>query len=302
MPPEDRALQNQMDSAMKIFLNYRRNDNAHATDRLFERLTGEFSKDNICYDIESIPPAVNWRKFLTAKVRECDVVIVAIGDRWLEELQNRSDPRDMVRTEIQMALELGIPILPLQIGARAIPSREDLPEDIAELADYHGLHLRPGLDFQRDMDYLIEQLKKLDQQLTPTEPPSSPPIAEPTPRPGDPDLIQVRRMGNLAIATLKASTLSDEEGRTGFDAIKALFDKEGQPLIIDLSEVQHISSSGLSFLIRLARHIRLQSSDIWLCNAHPTVTEALRLIKIDTFLNLVDTEEDAIAAIQEMEK
>jgi anti-anti-sigma factor len=155
---------------MKLFLSYRRGDNPHATDRLVDRLVGEFGRENVFYDIDSIPIGVNWRTRITDNVSQCDVFIEVVGDNWLEELRQREATNDMVRFEIQTALKRGVPIVPVQVSHAAFPAREALPGDIADFADWNGLQLRPGLDFQTDMRRLIDRLQELAGALRTLEP------------------------------------------------------------------------------------------------------------------------------------
>ena len=164
---------------MKIFLNYRRTDNPHAIDRLVERLVNEFGKDNIYYDIH-IPIGVNWRTHIAESVSQCDVFLAVIGDAWVEELKRREGTEDNVRWEIESALQRKVPIVPIQAGQSELPPRDVLPSDIAELADWNGLRLRPGQDFQGDVGRLIDRLRQLARELGLPETPS-PQIGSPGP-------------------------------------------------------------------------------------------------------------------------
>jgi anti-anti-sigma factor len=158
---------------MKLFLSYRHGDSPHATDRLVDRLIGEFGRDNVFYDIDSIPIGVNWRTRITDSVSQCDVFVAVVGDKWVEELRLREGTNDMVRFEIESALKRGIPIVPILVSNAAFPSRESLPSEIADFADWNGLQLRPGLDFQVDMRRLIDRLQEFARALRALEPPSA---------------------------------------------------------------------------------------------------------------------------------
>jgi anti-anti-sigma factor len=280
--------------AMKIFLNYRRNDNAHATDRLFDRLAAEFGRDNIFYDVSSVPIGVNWRKYITDRVSQCDVFVATVGDSWLEELRRREGTNDMVRFEIESALKRGVPIVPVQVGTTPIPARESLPADIADFADWNGTLLRPGLDFTGDMQRLMERLKEMARALTQSAPAT--PAAPGTPAPAC--FQEVRRVGAVTVVVLRSSILDEDGSRALYDGLKTLIDGGASRLVLNLSRVEHLSSVGLQPLLSAYRRLRLASGELRICAAQPAIRELFRMIRFDRILGLDDTEEAAIAAIQ----
>ena len=81
------------------------------------------------------------------------------------------DPRDFVRIEIESALQGQISVIPVLVGGASIPSAERLPDSIQDLSYRQGIAVRSDQDFHRDMDRLIEHLKKL--------PPAVPPLQSP---------------------------------------------------------------------------------------------------------------------------
>ena len=71
------------------------------------------------------------------------------------------DPGDFVRIEIESALKRQIPVIPVLVRGASIPPAEQLPVSIQELSYRNGIAVRVDPDFHRDMDRLIEQLKKI---------------------------------------------------------------------------------------------------------------------------------------------
>jgi hypothetical protein len=68
----------------KIFLNYRRGDDAGTVDRLFDRLEQAFGRDRIFMDVEGhIRAGDDYVDVLRAQVAACDVLLAVIGPRWL---------------------------------------------------------------------------------------------------------------------------------------------------------------------------------------------------------------------------
>ena len=149
-----------------IFISYRRADSADVTGRIYDRLINQFGRVAVFKDVDSIPLGYDFREYLDEKVRKCRVVLVIIGDRWLEESggsgnSRLDDPRDFVRIEIESALTRKIPIIPLFVRGASMPPDEKLPESIRSLVYRNGIAIRSDPDFHRDMDRLISALTNI---------------------------------------------------------------------------------------------------------------------------------------------
>lgn len=146
------------DSVNQIFISYRREDSAAITGRIYDRLVQKFGRDAVFKDVDSMPLGVNFRKRLDAIVSECAVVLVVIGDRWVERLDN---PRDFVRIEVESALRRDIPVVPLLVHDAPLPPEENLPESLRELIDRNGLTIGHDPHFHGDITRLISSLDLL---------------------------------------------------------------------------------------------------------------------------------------------
>jgi hypothetical protein len=147
----------------KIFLSYRRDDSADATGRIYDRLVQRFGKEQIFKDVDSIPLGVDFREHLGNVVGRCNLVLVVIGDRWIDAgpagARRLDDAADFVRIEIEAALERKIPVVPVLVRGATIPADSALPPSLRALAYRNGMSVRPGPDFHRDMDRLIAGLE-----------------------------------------------------------------------------------------------------------------------------------------------
>ena len=70
----------------------------------------------------------------------------------------------------------------------------------------------------------------------------------------------------------------------------------GRQVVVDLSDVTFLSSSGLRILLLLARELRRQGGDLQLCAPRPQVAEVFHLTGFDQIFELFPTREDAAAA------
>ena len=106
-----------------------------------------FSQADVCLDIDSIPPGIDWVNYIEQQVAECDVVIVMIGDDWLtleteHGTRRIDDPDDPVRLEVKGALEREIPVIPALVEGATMPRPADLPDEIAVLPRRNAMRLR----------------------------------------------------------------------------------------------------------------------------------------------------------------
>jgi uncharacterized membrane protein YeaQ/YmgE (transglycosylase-associated protein family) len=152
-------------SQEKVFISYRRDDSRHVTGRIYDRLIKEFGDKSVFRDVDSIPLGLDFRKHVDETISQCDVCLVVIGDDWLavsdKNGQRRiDDPRDHVRIEIEAALRRTIPVVPLLVGGAVMPSIDELPPSLQDLAFRNGIPVRPDPDFHRDVDRLLSGLKQ----------------------------------------------------------------------------------------------------------------------------------------------
>ncbi len=104
--------------AGKIFINYRRGDDAGFTQALYLRLEDEFTADDLFMDVEGhIKPGDDFVEVLNHQVAASDVLLVVIGPRWADLLAARAgDPDDFVAIEIKAGLDNAKRVIPVLVG------------------------------------------------------------------------------------------------------------------------------------------------------------------------------------------
>jgi hypothetical protein len=152
---------------MKIFISYRREDAESALSSVIPELRKAFGAENITLDILSIPAGENVPEYISRAICSSDVVLVLIGERWLDASQDGvrrlDDPSDFVRMEIETAQNSKIQIVPVLLGGARMPKEHELPQAINQLAVRNGVQVRWGRDFERDIEELITSLKAIGQ-------------------------------------------------------------------------------------------------------------------------------------------
>ena len=146
-----------------IFINYRRDDAPGVAGRLYDHLAKDFQRRDLFMDVDAIKPGLDFIKQLDTQVSNCDVLLALIGPHWLtaknkQGARRLDGVRDYVRVEIASALKRDIPVIPVLIDGAGMPSEEDLPDDLKNLARRHALELR-HTRFAADADAIVSALK-----------------------------------------------------------------------------------------------------------------------------------------------
>lgn len=142
-----------------IFINYRREDSSGWAGRLSRDLVASLGGDEVFADIADIEPGVDFAETIAKKLASVDVLLAVIGPRWLAAADKKTagrrldDPDDLVRKEIATALQRGIRVVPVLVGGAALPSAEELPDDLKGLIRRNACELS-----DTRWDYDVRQL------------------------------------------------------------------------------------------------------------------------------------------------
>ena len=144
----------------RVFISYRRSDSSELTGRLRDRLVQRFGASSVFVDVDSLGPGDEFRSALEAAIRNCDVFLAMIGPDWLQPAEGSSTPRlfgpdDHVRAEVETALQSGVKIIPVLVGAASMPPATSVPSSISDLVNLHAARLRSDPDFHTDVDRLL---------------------------------------------------------------------------------------------------------------------------------------------------
>ncbi len=144
-----------------LFISYRREDSAGFAGRLADALEARFASDQVFRDVDDIQPGEDFVAAIHDRLRAMDAVLVLIGPRWLTAVKDGArrldDPRDFVRLEIDTALELGKPVIPVLVGGETMPAEQDLPEPLRALARRQAFNLSDAA-WKADVARLVEAL------------------------------------------------------------------------------------------------------------------------------------------------
>lgn len=150
----------------RIFISYRRSDSRRQAAELYDRLSGRFSKDDVVFDVDSIPYGVDFRDYVRGSILQSAVVLAVIGPRWQQTLtrsrwlnwwQRRGD---FVRVELELALEHGVPIVPVLVGGAQMPEASLLPPSLNRLSYANAATVTLGADAESNLEKLVAAIRR----------------------------------------------------------------------------------------------------------------------------------------------
>jgi hypothetical protein len=142
-----------------IFLSYRRRDTQWAARGIYDRLVDRYGRENVFRDLDAIPPGARFRDYVEKKISESDIFILLIGKAWAsyaDETGRRrlEHPKDPVRLELETALRLGLPIIPVRVEGALMPTERDLVPSIIDVLEFNAAEVTDSR-WEYDVDRLL---------------------------------------------------------------------------------------------------------------------------------------------------
>ena len=179
-----------------IFISYQRSDCLSQANGLHDGLVNRLPNAEIFMDVDSIPAGVDFEQHIREAIDGCDVVLVLIGDNWMDtragtETRRIDEPNDFVRLEIESALaNPTVTTIPVLVEGAQMPEAATLPESIQKLARINAFEL-DDRRWKADLARITELLAGLKTKPAGTQPsqqaqPPSPPQPQAYPPPAAP--------------------------------------------------------------------------------------------------------------------
>ena len=146
-----------------IFISYRRSDTAYVVDRLSHTLAGQFGRESVFRDVESIAPGEDLVRLIEEAIAEADVVLAVIGKEWLREPRNAAEEKrvDWVVRELTEAIEGRKPLIPVLVQPVKLPDESELPPQIRSLCHINGVELHPDPYYASDLNRLVSEIRRI---------------------------------------------------------------------------------------------------------------------------------------------
>jgi TIR domain len=154
------------DPGPMIFLSYRRDDTEQITGRIRDRLTARFGERSIFRDVDSIPVGMRFRDKIEETLRAAKVLVAVIGPQWAEAVDRQGrrrmdQPEDPVRFELETALALGLPLLPILVKEARMPQADELPASLTGLPGINAVIIPAEPYFSEGMVRLNAAIESL---------------------------------------------------------------------------------------------------------------------------------------------
>jgi hypothetical protein len=148
-----------------IAISYRRSDTSALAGRIFDRLSAHYGEHEVFMDIDNIPFGVDFRSHIRETLQRTDVLIALIGADWLGRdaagTARIRQEKDLVRVEIETALERKIRIIPVLIDGAKMPDDSELPATFGNFAFLNAAEMSSGRDFRTHMDRLVFAIDRI---------------------------------------------------------------------------------------------------------------------------------------------
>ena len=149
----------------KVALSYRRNDSSVIVGRIRDNLSARYGNTAIFMDLDNIPYGTDFRSHINKVLSSIEVLLVIVGPDWLgrksDGLTRIHDHDDFVRTEVAIALERKISVIPILVNDAKMPADKDVPDNIVDFAYKQAAVVDSGRDFTAHMDRVTTEVDKL---------------------------------------------------------------------------------------------------------------------------------------------
>ena len=107
--------------------------------------------------------------------------------------------------------------------------------------------------------------------------------------------LSTEKIGEVIVVSLLTEVLdagNADEFKTGFASIA----EESKKIVLELSRVNFIDSSGCGSLLSCHRQIKSLGGDLKICGMQETVRMVFELVRMDRIIDLFDSKEEAVKA------
>ena len=107
--------------------------------------------------------------------------------------------------------------------------------------------------------------------------------------------ISTQEVKRVSVMTVKgrvdSATAPDLE-----NALKQLVETEKTQIVLDLKDVEYMSSAGLRAMVSTLKAVKRINGDLRLCSPSPRVAEVLRLAGLTSIFNIYPSQADAVGS------
>jgi anti-sigma B factor antagonist len=110
--------------------------------------------------------------------------------------------------------------------------------------------------------------------------------------------ISEKQVDDVIVLDLQGSLMGGPEAVSLNDAINRFLDQNSLKLVINLSSVERVNSSGLGILIKALTTFKTNGGELKLAHVNANLENLLAITKLDSILESYDTEDAAVRSFQ----
>ncbi|MGB0882923.1 MAG: STAS domain-containing protein [Vicingaceae bacterium] len=104
---------------------------------------------------------------------------------------------------------------------------------------------------------------------------------------------EINKEEELILISLKGNLMGKEQVQELLDEIDFFYNEGVKKIIINLSEMEYMNSSGLSVLINIFTQARNKGGEVVITNIPEKINQLLIITKLNSIFNIEETVEDA---------
>ena len=150
-----------------VLVSYRRSANTAFVRCIIFHLEQVFGRKNVLssfHQEEALGPALPFDiDAIRHRMERTNAIVVVIDPHYVVDFKELSPSyeSDVVKIELEMAMTIDIPLIPVMINGAHMPSAEELPPTLADLTHIQGLTVHGYMGFSSDMDELVYHLLRV---------------------------------------------------------------------------------------------------------------------------------------------
>ena len=113
-------------------------------------------------------------------------------------------------------------------------------------------------------------------------------------------LFESREASDGLVVTIDSPvSLNDFRSSTFREALYQFVQERTDPkVVLDLSAIDYLSSSGVAILVGLKRRVDMQHGKLVLCRVQPLVCDLLRVMRLNQYFTFANDEPEALALLR----
>jgi len=142
-----------------VFLSYRRGLTTDIVARIDDRLQRHFGSRFVFRDLSQLALGQDFHRQLYAALNQATVLLAIIGPDWVER-KREPGALDYAASEIAVAFERRIPVVPVLVLGAALPRADQLPPNLVALLNHQCTRVSSDEGFEDDMARLVRGIER----------------------------------------------------------------------------------------------------------------------------------------------